>query len=845
MKKTAKRHNVITLLIILLCATVMGGVMVFYNSPPDAVSADTSVTTTDSDFLFDLNSDSTGYKVRVKNRRLTSAIIPKSYNGLPVTEVSDNAFVSCANLTKVIIPETVTRVGNNAFKSCKKLKSLRGMSNVKEIGNNAFAMCTSLMNLIIPASVETMGTSIIKNVANPVYVRFSSENEIKTLNNEWDMEFYEEVIYGNEHFTCTPIENNGVITGYSLDSYQNIVDFTDKNIAFGCSYYNNEDGEYYPITEIMGDAFYGLTCNTLMVFQDKEHIQYDYKIKLNSTAFSSMDVNTVVINIGVEIDMDSTDLFLGSFLESIQFRDPIDFIPEGMFMACDSLRNIKFGNANVNEIPESVESIGNYAFNGCANIHELTILSSNLSMGDSVFELWGMDGVNQIVHFTNIAGPQAWENDWKGYHNEDSVIFDYMSVQVLLDPDGGTGGSESVDGVNYLQPMPENGLVAPTKRGYMFEGYYSQKDCGGIKYYNADMTSANKWETAGDTIYAGWKIITYSITYELDCTSDIAIDEYNNNVKQYTVKDKVSIRSIQIGVYTIRWNRNVIEESTIGSITVTGSVHVGLSVSSTLLDVEHFETITVNLPTSNFNDVCLIKVHNDIETLNVVGRAGVQYSLRISMQYHDAQNVKPYKLILNNVDMIAPAERCAITAFEDLYLYAYGVVKITGGDAPRCTSFNGDWEGYPASGDKPDISGNYAIYCKNLYIMSSQSLLIQGGSGMHGDQAYTQYRYFYGGTAASGVYVTGGNCEISCDHVTIRAGEAGDVSLYAYGCKGGNGAKAVSGENFDGVTIKGDFSDITLYDSPNKNKGGSGSNIPDPEYPPYPPYPVDPPIITV
>lgn len=121
---------------------------------------------------------------------------------------------------------------------------------------------------------------------------------------------------------------------------------------------------------------------------------------------------------------------------------------------------------------------------------------------------------------------------------------------------------------------------------------------------------------------------------------------------------------------------------------------------------------------------------------------------------------------------------------------------------------------------------------------------------MHGDQAYTQYRYFYGGTAASGVYVTGGNCEISCDHVTIRAGEAGDVSLYAYGCKGGYGAKAVSGDNFVGVKIA-DFNgiilynDITLYDSPNKNKGDSGGGVTDPEYPPYPPYPVDPPIITV
>lgn len=43
--------------------------------------------------LFNNNAE---YKVTVSDKSLTEAKIPAYYNGLPVTEVADNAFMSCA-----------------------------------------------------------------------------------------------------------------------------------------------------------------------------------------------------------------------------------------------------------------------------------------------------------------------------------------------------------------------------------------------------------------------------------------------------------------------------------------------------------------------------------------------------------------------------------------------------------------------------------------------------------------------------------------------------------------------------------------------------------------------------
>ena len=80
---------------------------------------------------------------------------------------------------------------------------------------------------------------------------------------------------------------------------------------------------------------------------------------------------------------------------------------------------------------------------------------------------------------------------------------------VTFDKQGGTDGSDSVT-ATYDSAMPT--ATAPTKVGYTFMGYYTAIS-GGIKYYNADMTSAAEWNLAEDTtLYAQWSANTYTIT---------------------------------------------------------------------------------------------------------------------------------------------------------------------------------------------------------------------------------------------------------------------------------------------------------------------------------------------
>ena len=72
---------------------------------------------------------------------------------------------------------------------------------------------------------------------------------------------------------------------------------------------------------------------------------------------------------------------------------------------------------------------------------------------------------------------------------------------VTLDPQGGFSGSNSIN-ATYNATMPA--ITPPTRDGYIFEGYYSEPNGQGKKYYNADGSSANLWDKENATLYAKW-----------------------------------------------------------------------------------------------------------------------------------------------------------------------------------------------------------------------------------------------------------------------------------------------------------------------------------------------------
>lgn len=132
----------------------------FWNS--DSIS---TVHCTDGDYPlvdkleFSLNQNGDGYILRQGPRYGLHIVIPRFYNGKPVTEIGESAFQNCSSLISVIIPNTVTTIGDSAFDGCSALTSLALPYTVTSIGDYAFSDCSSLTSIIIPNNTSTIGES--------------------------------------------------------------------------------------------------------------------------------------------------------------------------------------------------------------------------------------------------------------------------------------------------------------------------------------------------------------------------------------------------------------------------------------------------------------------------------------------------------------------------------------------------------------------------------------------------------------------------------------------------------------------------------------------------------------
>ena len=113
--------------------------------------------------LFTLNADSESYSVTFCDAHISGALnIPATYNGKPVTEIGNNAFRDCIELTSVTIGEGVTIIGDSAFDSCESLTLVTIPDSVTTIGRYAFN-CTSLTSVTIPDSIKEIYAYAFEN----------------------------------------------------------------------------------------------------------------------------------------------------------------------------------------------------------------------------------------------------------------------------------------------------------------------------------------------------------------------------------------------------------------------------------------------------------------------------------------------------------------------------------------------------------------------------------------------------------------------------------------------------------------------------------------------------------
>lgn len=104
--------------------------------------------------IFVLNDDQNSYTLIDMGNCLDSeVVIPRYFNGLPVTKIDDGAFLNRSDVISVIIPEGIATIGNGAFRECINLKNIIVPSSIISIGEYAFYNC-ALTSIVLPYGLK-------------------------------------------------------------------------------------------------------------------------------------------------------------------------------------------------------------------------------------------------------------------------------------------------------------------------------------------------------------------------------------------------------------------------------------------------------------------------------------------------------------------------------------------------------------------------------------------------------------------------------------------------------------------------------------------------------------------
>lgn len=346
--------------------------------------------------IYGTSSDGTYAEVIGYTGTANEVKIASEYNGLLVKTINDEVFYSNTKITSVIIPDSVTSIGNRAFANCTSLTSVTIGSNVTNINWFAFRDCIALEKIYFNATsmddlsdnnlvfayagkngngIEVVIGANVKKIPSNLFYPYSSDYSYtpKIIRVRFEDGSVCESIGSSAFSGCTSLTSVTIpdsVTSIGYGAFRGCSSLTNVTIGSG-------------VTRIGDNTFSG--CTTLT----------NIMVEANNTVYQSIDGNLYT--------KDGKTLIkyaIGKTNATFEIPDSVTSIGEYAFANCTSLTSITIGNSVTSisysafsncssltsvTIHDSVTSVSNWAFYNCSNLTSVTIGSGVTSIDASVF----------------------------------------------------------------------------------------------------------------------------------------------------------------------------------------------------------------------------------------------------------------------------------------------------------------------------------------------------------------------------------------------------------------------------------------------------------------------------
>lgn len=322
-----------------------------------------------------------------------------------VTKIGDCAFKYCYDLTGVTIPEGVTYIGYSAFMNCKLIPEMTIPESVTTIKGEAFGSCYGLTSARLPKSVTTIDRNPFYDCKNLESIVVDSENtRFNSANN------CNAIIQTSNNALITGCKNTVIpsnVTSIGTRAFYKLADLMSVTIPDG-------------VKTIGDEAF--RHCTGLTEITLPSH--------LTSVGTAAFGECSNISSLTIPDSMTRIDIwaFINcSKITSLVIPKSVNYIGYGAFAGCDHLESIVVDEANTKfnsadgcnaiiqtnnntliagckntVIPNTITTIGQWAFKYCHTLTEITIPENVTKIESMAFQECGLSSITIPKSVTKI-----------------------------------------------------------------------------------------------------------------------------------------------------------------------------------------------------------------------------------------------------------------------------------------------------------------------------------------------------------------------------------------------------------------------------------------------------------